>query len=280
MRASTLALLASACLALPGAASAQALADWTQGWSGQATLYAWLPVINGSQEGPDGSPIVDLDTSDVLSALNMAFMGSAIFQKDKFGILFDAVYADLGTDGTWLQNRVKTKTTTKVGMYTAAAMYRVYDDPKGFVDLYGGVHYFDTSIDFRLSTANLGDADLKESLTWTDPIVGVRGGMALNDKWALAVDAIAEVGAHGHFFGATHTQSRYASAFYAPFLSDWRNFEAWTEAGALTTERRANAAWKAILAEYEPPPMDDGIREELADFVARRKREGGAPTDF
>ena len=42
----------------------------------------------------------------------------------------------------------------------------------------------------------------------------------------------------------------------------------------------ANRIWKAILAEYEPPPMDDGIREELADFVARRKREGGAPTDF
>jgi trimethylamine--corrinoid protein Co-methyltransferase len=97
---------------------------------------------------------------------------------------------------------------------------------------------------------------------------------------ALGVDAIAEVGAHGHFFGASHTRSRYATAFYAPFLSDWRNYEAWAEAGAVTTERRANRVWKAILAEYEPPPMDDGIREELAEFVARRKREGGAPTDF
>ncbi|MEM9358462.1 MAG: trimethylamine methyltransferase family protein, partial [Pseudomonadota bacterium] len=38
--------------------------------------------------------------------------------------------------------------------------------------------------------------------------------------------------------------------------------------------------WKAILAEFEPPPMDIAIREELADFVERRKREGGAKTDF
>jgi trimethylamine--corrinoid protein Co-methyltransferase len=38
--------------------------------------------------------------------------------------------------------------------------------------------------------------------------------------------------------------------------------------------------WKRILAEFEPPPMDEAIREELADFVARRKAEGGAPTDF
>ena len=44
-----------------------------------------------------------------------------------------------------------------------------------------------------------------------------------------------------------------------------------------TTEQRANRIWKAILAEYEPPPMDEAIRDELADFVARRKREGGAP---
>jgi len=97
---------------------------------------------------------------------------------------------------------------------------------------------------------------------------------------ALAVEAIAEVGPHGHFFGATHTQSRYATAFYSPFLSDWRNYEAWVEAGAIQTPERANRAWKAILAEFEPPPLDEGVRDELADFVARRKREGGAPTDF
>jgi trimethylamine--corrinoid protein Co-methyltransferase len=97
---------------------------------------------------------------------------------------------------------------------------------------------------------------------------------------ALALEAIREVGPQGHFFGASHTQSRYETAFYEPFLSDWRNFEAWSEAGAAWTEDRANATWKAILADYEPPPMDVAVREELADYVARRKREGGAPTDY
>lgn len=89
-----------------------------------------------------------------------------------------------------------------------------------------------------------------------------------------------EVGPRGHFFGADHTQSRYASAFYAPFLSDWRNYEAWAEAGAAETDRRANTIWKAILAEFEPPPMETAIREELDDFVLRRHREGGSPTDY
>ncbi len=96
----------------------------------------------------------------------------------------------------------------------------------------------------------------------------------------LALEAIREVDSSGHFFGCQHTQERYETAFYTPFLSDWRNFEAWTEAGAIETPQRANRIWKDILAEFTPPPMDEAIREELASFVARRKSEGGAPTDF
>ena len=34
------------------------------------------------------------------------------------------------------------------------------------------------------------------------------------------------------------------------------------------------------LATYEEPPMDPSIREELDAFVAKRRAEGGAPTDF
>ena len=44
----------------------------------------------------------------------------------------------------------------------------------------------------------------------------------------IAVDAIAEVGPRSHFFGAEHTQARYETAFYSPFLSDWRNYESWS----------------------------------------------------
>ena len=96
----------------------------------------------------------------------------------------------------------------------------------------------------------------------------------------IAVDAIADVGPRGHFFGAEHTQARYETAFYSPFLSDWRNYENWAMSGAVETPERATAIWKNILAEFEPPPLDPAIEEELRDFVERRKREGGAPTDF
>lgn len=96
----------------------------------------------------------------------------------------------------------------------------------------------------------------------------------------LAVDAVREVGPNGHFLGCEHTQARYRGAFYAPFLSDWNNFEAWEQAGSQWADERASRIWQDIVAGYSEPPMDEGVREELAAFVARRKEEGGAPTDF
>ncbi len=97
---------------------------------------------------------------------------------------------------------------------------------------------------------------------------------------ALAVETIREVGPNGHFFGVQHTQDRYETAFYQPFLSDWKNFEAWEASGSVWTAERAHVLFKRIIAEFEAPPMDMAIREELEAFVARRKEEGGAPTDF
>lgn len=96
----------------------------------------------------------------------------------------------------------------------------------------------------------------------------------------IALDAIRDVGSSGHFFGVQHTQERYETAFYQPFLADWRNYEAWSLAGEVWTAERANRMYKEIIGSFEAPPLDSAIRDELADFVVRRKAEGGAPTDF
>lgn len=101
----------------------------------------------------------------------------------------------------------------------------------------------------------------------------------VNDD-TLALDAVRDVGPGGHFFGTAHTQERYKDAFYAPLVSDWRNFETWELDGGRDALWRANALYKKALDEYEMPHMDPAIREELDAFVARRKAEGGVPTDF
>jgi trimethylamine--corrinoid protein Co-methyltransferase len=94
----------------------------------------------------------------------------------------------------------------------------------------------------------------------------------------LAVDAIGGVAAGGHFFGEAHTLARYEAAFYRPLLSDWSNFETWTEAGARNATQRATGIWKKMLADYVPPPLDPAVRESIDAYVSRRRRElsGGA----
>ncbi|MDX1515023.1 MAG: trimethylamine methyltransferase family protein [Gammaproteobacteria bacterium] len=93
------------------------------------------------------------------------------------------------------------------------------------------------------------------------------------DEDTLGFDAIREVPSGGHFFGIGHTIARFETAFYHPFLSDWRNYENWVDAGAEDATRRATRIWQGLLKGYEKPPMDEGVRDALEAFVARRKSE-------
>ena len=100
------------------------------------------------------------------------------------------------------------------------------------------------------------------------------------DRGSLALEAIADVGPGGHFFGTAHTQSRYRDAFHSPLLSDWSNFETWEEAGRPDPAQRTAYLARKYLDDYRQPPMEPAIREELEEFVARRVAEGGVATDY
>jgi len=97
------------------------------------------------------------------------------------------------------------------------------------------------------------------------------------DEASLAVEAIRDVGAGGHFFGAAHTMSRYETAFYSPLLSNWDTHTTFLDRGSIQARERANTIWKQMLSEYQAPALDPGIDEALTAYVTRRKAEGGAP---
>ena len=92
-----------------------------------------------------------------------------------------------------------------------------------------------------------------------------------------ALEAVAEVGPGGHFFGCAHTMERYRTAFYAPLVSDWRNYGTWHDDGARTATQRANTIWHATLDKFIAPPREPALVAALDAFVERRKSEGGAP---
>lgn len=91
------------------------------------------------------------------------------------------------------------------------------------------------------------------------------------DDDALGLEAIAAVGPGGHFFGSPHTMQRYETAFYSPLVSDWRNYETWSQDGEIDARERAHLIWRQLLEESESPHLDVSIDEALTEFVARRK---------
>ena len=100
------------------------------------------------------------------------------------------------------------------------------------------------------------------------------------DDATLAVEAIAEVGPGGHFFGIEHTQQRYRSEHFRPMVSEWRNFESWDEGGRREAHQRAEDLAHQLIDAHQEPAMNPERRAELDEYVERRVAEGGVPTDF
>lgn len=89
----------------------------------------------------------------------------------------------------------------------------------------------------------------------------------------LARDAYGEAGPGDNFLSTSHTLRNFASANFEPSVPEPGPYETWVENGSLTAAERANGQWKALLATYQAPPMDESIDDALKDFMARRKTD-------
>jgi trimethylamine--corrinoid protein Co-methyltransferase len=98
--------------------------------------------------------------------------------------------------------------------------------------------------------------------------------LEINEE-TMAYSAHQEVGQGGHFLGAVHTLERFRECFYRPLVSSTENFERWNRLGARDTATRAGEIWRKTLEEYEQPPIESGLQEELKAYVDRRRTELG-----
>ncbi len=164
------------------------------------------------------------------------------------------------------------------GNFTTSKLPDAQAMTEGTVSMLAAIH---SGANFVLHAAGFLDGLLSmsyEKFMLDDDLCGALhaycDGVTVDDDH-LAVEAFAEVGPGNHHFGSAHTLAHYQGAFWESRLADNDPFEKWEQNGGLDAARRANAAWKRRLAEFEAPALDAGVHEGLRDFVARRKAAVG-----
>jgi hypothetical protein len=181
-----LALLAGACLQSQAADSADL--------NHAITLYGWLPGVSGETKYPaDGGATVD--SSAILDALEMAFMGTYELRGGAWSLLADAVYLDLGNDkrsrvglpgGGEISADVDQRLSGwQIGLYGG---YRLYQSARLDMTALAGLRYLtiDSSVTLRIDgplPPELPGRTLSASTDVWDGVVGVRGRLALSEDW-------------------------------------------------------------------------------------------------
>jgi hypothetical protein len=176
-------------------------------WQFTATIYGWVPTIDGQVNfpGDNGSTGIHVNGANVISHLKMTFQGALDAHNGRWGIFNDVVYVDLGgaksqTHDLLIGNVGIPATATadlnldlKSLIWTVAGEYRVGHDPAWTVDLLGGARVLRIKPTLGYSiTGDLGPVVIPgregskqvDERVW-DGIVGVKGRYAFGDggKW-------------------------------------------------------------------------------------------------
>jgi trimethylamine--corrinoid protein Co-methyltransferase len=107
-----------------------------------------------------------------------------------------------------------------------------------------------------------------EILSWLEHFVR---GVDFSDE-ALALDLIHEVGPDGHFLESDHTFEHFRERWY-PDLFDRNNYEGWQAQGGQTLAERAAGRVESILAEHQPEPLPDSVKQQVRAIVQRAEAE-------
>ena len=183
-------------MALPTLALAETDSAATQDqWQFAGALYLWGADIGG--ETNRGSE-VEVDFSDLVDNLEMGFMGAFAARKNKWSLLTDVIYLDLGADKTAdlsvpvgpIQVPVTTSTSLDLEgwILNLAGGYKLYSEDKSRLDLIFGARYLDLGMDLFLQLQSLGPGQsrtVSDSLTAWDGIIGLQGRESLGERWYL-----------------------------------------------------------------------------------------------
>ncbi len=99
--------------------------------------------------------------------------------------------------------------------------------------------------------------------------------MSLSDS---IVDVIESVGPGGHYLSDQHTLANMRQQ-WMPRLFDRLSWEDWESAGKPGPYELATERVRSLLTTHEPPPLDDGVEEEILRIIEAFERDDGGKED-
>lgn len=167
-------------------------------WQHELTIYGWYAGIDGAVQfpGPAGAGSdFTVDASDILSNLNMIFMGGWQSKRNKWSFIADVVYMDVGGDkNATLPTESGVLVNPSLDMDLASWIlnggvgYDVVQDEWGTLAVVGGVRYLTIDVDVSAGFQGPG-IEQSESEGILDGIIGISGAINFNKNWYLPYHA-------------------------------------------------------------------------------------------
>ncbi len=163
-------------------------------WEKVITLYGWLPGLDTSIATAFGDFESSPSGSDVLSNLDMAFMGTFETNNGTWGFVTDIIYVDLSDTKNTPFGRLFADGTVDVTTWAVSGYvtYRFAESASAKYEVAAGFRYFDLDTQVTLNAGTLPARSRSLSDSWFDPVIGVRGSWKLSDKWSA--NAFADYG--------------------------------------------------------------------------------------
>lgn len=180
-------------------------------WEKVITLYGWVPGMDTSIATEFGDIEANPSGSDVLSDLEMVFMGTFEAHRGRWGIVKDIIYVDLSDTQDTPFGQLFSESTTDITAWAVSGYvtYQFAETSASRYEVAVGFRYFDLDTTVSLSEDNSPNQSRSLNDNWFDPVVGVRGHWNLSERWSAS--AFAD---YGGFSGSSDTWQVVATMDY------------------------------------------------------------------
>lgn len=166
-------------------------------WQWGAQLYLWGSGISGTTVTGDD---IDIPFEDLISSLDLAFMGTLSASRGPWTLFADLLYMDVSEDDTTTADLVGFPVEARVEVQmesvvtTLGVAYEVLAGGATRLNALAGARYLwlRTDLDFQIGPIQRGVS--ASDVAW-DGIIGLQGVTELNDRWY--VNYYVDVGAGG-----------------------------------------------------------------------------------